>query len=343
MSRGTISVYEDLYLFSGSGGHRHRHTSCLIDHLPVIAWLRQAAQRYGMYPAKANRTVFLLDDVEYQKKFFETFDPEFEKFILWVAQDQTICVDGDVHVPVYRVDDPREQSLSEAKLLPGSWCYGTECPNNNQEAAERPQFGAFRLPMLTGILREWISLRHKALSTTYPSPPIVLYMMRPKLFGANGRHFDENLNRILMKKIEERLMACNRTERLVAYTAKTSDSSDMPVSEQLRLFMAATLVIGPHGGAAAPMIFMGSNIHEQTPCSLRPQVIEFVPGNRSEHVLWRHASFYEFFFGPRWIEYHMIPFTRNSTRTDVFIDIDEFEMALDSVFDGNQRCTTSKS
>ena len=90
----------------------------------------------------------------------------------------------------------------------------------------------------------------------------------------------------------------------------------------MRVFSTAALVIGPHGGALANLLWMRDSAH----------VIEFVCGIRSQAVQdgcpWGR-SYYWMLAGVSWIaRYHLVPFTSNSTSAASFVKLDELSDAL---------------
>ena len=295
----------------------------LFDHFPVIAWLRSVMFAGSVGGRDA---VVILDYIEANKRFMHYFDDGFAQRIIWMKESQTVCIHGELIYPVYKEDQVMESK--EDKLLPGTWIRGS--------IKGRPSFGAIRLPVFVDLAREWISERAPLIINNSPQP-VVLYYVRGD--WSNGRQMEVNQDSILLDRLRKKLLDCGRKEKVVVFTGRNENgTSSLTLEEQFLLFRSATIFIGPHGGGVANILFMKANeIKTGSMCRCRPQVIEFIPGARSGHVHWAFASYYDHYYGPSWVEYHMLQFETNSTSSLTTIDIHEWDMMMRAVF-ADHRC-----
>ena len=294
----------------------------LFDHLPVIAWLRSIMREGSM---GGEDGVLILDDIEANKRFMNYFDDDFAQSIIWIKEGQTVCTSSELIYPIYREDQVMERQ--QEKLLPGTWIRGS--------IEGRPPFGAIRLPAFVDLLREWISERAPVLISN--PQPVVLYYVRGN--WSNGRQMEVYQDSILVERLRKKLLDCGRKEKVVIFTGRNENgTTSLTLEEQFVLFHSATMFVGPHGGGAANIIFMKArDIKTGSMCRCRPQVIEFVPGVRSGHVHWAFASYYDHYYGPSWVEYHMLQFETNSTGALTSIDLYEWDIMIRAVF-ADHRC-----
>ena len=302
----------------------------LFDHFPVIAWIRGHMMMENPW---MRGSVLLLDEIDTNKQFMEFFDEKFASRIVWVEEGHTVCVNGEFIFPVYREDTVSEKDPRLEKLMPPVWTRGS--------IEGRPSFGAIRLPAFVDLTREWISERSELL-VTQPLKPVVLYYVRGP--WTNGRWMNESQDDFLVDDLRKNLRRCGRMEEVIIFTGRDSlGEKQLSLKDQFLLFSSATMFVGPHGGGVANIIFMNSiRASTSDKCDSRPQVLEFTPGRRSGHVHWAFASYYDHYYGPTWIEYHMLQFRANSSKSYTSIDVDEWNMAMRAVFSGERCCIHEK-
>ena len=150
------------------------------------------------------------------------------------------------------------------------------------------------------------------------------------------------------RAILSRLAAVARRHRtpleLTIFSGAAPDGAAMTIQQQASLFGEAAAVVGPHGGALANLLWLPSQgaLHaaHQHGCDTRPAVLEFVCGNRSRSVQAGcpySPSYWTLFSGAPWVDYHLLAFASRSTDGTTWVDLEELESAVATVF-GRKAC-----
>lgn len=169
------------------------------------------------------------------------------------------------------------------------------------------------------------SPRSQASSDILQHPGTIIFYTRKSSLVRNGRLMDESQEHEMIALIQHMLVRLGRTERLVIFDGTA------PMREQIELFRSATVVIGPHGGGLANMLFMPSS-----PCH-KPKVLEFVTSldTPEVHNGGSYANnYYTIFSTCEWMEYHQLLFVPPSNSETTFVDIASFQDALLDIFGG---------
>lgn len=226
-------------------------------------------------------------------------DPSFSSAsVVWVRARRVACVRGTL-----RVVRPR----------PGpSWVH------------------AFRRPTHMLALHEWIAQSHPPLAGWQRT---VVYASRSGQSASHGRLIDPGHER----QIRGRLRAAIGPQHLdlVVFNGEVGGAV-MPLAQQLALFRSAAVVVAPQGGALTNLVWtVGGSGGNALPL----RVLEFVCGRRSVAVgpagcpytpsFWRLLSMLP------WIEYHHLAFAANSTERSSWLNLDELEVALRSIFESS--------
>lgn len=172
-------------------------------------------------------------------------------------------------------------------------------------------------------VRDWIN-------EVYPAKrnpeKVVIYYKRTISTAPNGRVMDPEQERDILRIIRNNLRRFNRSESLVLF-----NGSGYSIREQIDLFRSASIIIGPHGGGLANILFS----HDFKTCEERPKLLEFATSPRSPKVQRGEmaTSYHTMYATCPWVEFHNIFFTSESTANMVRIDFGELEDALQDMFD----------
>lgn len=124
---------------------------------------------------------------------------------------------------------------------------------------------------------------------------------------------------------------------LTVFDGTAPGGAAMPMQQQASLFGDAAVVVGPHGGALANLLWLPSQAARQPECDTRPAVLEFVCGNRSRAVQAGcpyAPSYWTLFSSAPWVDYHQLAFTSRSTEATTWLDLEELAGALAAIFAG---------
>jgi hypothetical protein len=328
---GTVFVHRDWWFDARS--------HFIYDHFPVIAWLRAIMDasfsretfQFNTFTPDA-RKVLLLDAVEANREFLQFFDPGFENTILWVERDSTVCVNGMIYYPTYSVPHEVVTSTADARNIQHTaiWHVGSLL-------GRPPMVRSYGSNDFVELARSWIAERAEHI-VDQPLKPIILFYVRGN--WTSGRVMDELNDDFLFRGLQAKVLECGRTEEIVKYTGMDSEGKPLSQKEQFLLFHAASLVVGPHGGATASILFMSGGLPAVDQCQNRPQVIEYIPGPRSRQVHYIFASYWSLYFSADWAEYHLIQFAENSTKDITYVTAEDWNLALSTVF-SQERCAVS--
>ena len=291
----TFNDGADYVVFNSLFFDQYQHI--LIDHLGYLAYLRKT-----LPPS----TKFLLVDVKgpnqyhgthHGRRLLELLDPEFARRVHWIE-----C--GDMH------------TCNQHIKIRG---------DGGTLTLVRPPV-ATRHAQLLAMAREWIL-------STYPTKPEsqvhkkVIYYTRNHPTAQNGRSMDVAQELAMIEMIQQMLIQYNRSEELVIF-----DGASFSLEQQVDLFQSASIVIGPHGGGLANMLWMLPNSHSAD-CDDRPKVLEFVTSSATPDVQdgLRWMTYYNIFATCPWVEFHNILYSPGSTRHTTFVDLESFHDALVSL------------
>jgi len=182
-------------------------------------------------------------------------------------------------------------------------------------------------------LREWMLETHPPKPETLTDRTVVYYTRNAD--GAkHGRSIDMEQEAILIQKIRESMKRHERPEKLVIF------DGTQQLEDQIDLFQSANVVIGAHGGGMANLIFM---LPSKT-CEERPKVLEFLTNAETPDIQ-RGAlgkTYYNLYSTAPWIEYHHVFLVPPTTEDAMYVDVVEFEKAVDILFGGSDHSSTIK-
>lgn len=187
-----------------------------------------------------------------------------------------------------------------------------------------------RNPFFVAHLKSWIDSRPQP----DPLPQTIIYYSRSNSKDVrHSRIMDEECEQAAISRIKDAMIRYGRTERFVLFNG-IENGETMSFANQYRLFRSATALIGPHGSGMANSMWMRGDAGD----AARPNVIEFLPGRKSAHVLVGGYSktYYYLSGGLPWLQFHHIPFTPDSTRHTTRIDLDDLDAALHAMWGGKE-------
>lgn len=233
-------------------------------------------------------TKFVLLDTKLARNVLSFLDPVFYERVVWVKEHEVIQV----------VDGQLYVTRSEEIPLFFGCCRHFD------------------------FLRYWLYQHHP----TVPERRTVVYYTRKSSDTGHGRILDQDQEEQVVGIIRNAMVRYNRPEKdVVIFNGQNSWGATLSIEEQFHIFRSAKTIIGPHGaGLVGNMIWADPRPGR---CNARVQVLEFIPGPDSTVV---QPLFHSLFL--RWrvwpIELHHILYTKESTKTRTFIDLDELRQAL---------------
>jgi hypothetical protein len=270
----------------------------LIDHLGYWNYLREHAQEF--FPLDApEETHFIFEGRHVPAHLLDVIDPEFAKRVTFVKQNTLL-----------------------------------EAPPGSSLSVFIPPARTTHLDLLEGA-RRWISNSSGSISThgTVLSAPekTIIYYKRISETTNLGRIMDAEQEERILGMIQPCIKRYNRPERLVIF-----DGKGLVTEQQIALFQSASIVIGPHGGGLANLIFTSLpsyGVETRTSCDQRTKVIEFVtsPETRQLQRGEYQYTYFHFFSTMPWVELHHVFYEKPSTGLTTFIDLAAFNDALHSV------------
>jgi len=175
------------------------------------------------------------------------------------------------------------------------------------------------------LAREWV------LKVLPPKPETlqdktVVYYTRNSQNAFHERAMEIKQEAAMLDMIQKSLEKYNRPERLVVFSGTET------FLEQIELFRSATTIIGTHGGGLANLFWTlpGKS------CDTRPKVLEFLidPETTPEVQAGGFGkTYFKLFSTCSWVEYHHVFFTPPSNHQVTYIDLEDFGLALDAIFD----------
>ncbi len=158
------------------------------------------------------------------------------------------------------------------------------------------------------------------------NPDKLIYCTRNTGGGAkHGRKMNAH-NEDTIIKLSKHYAQSNDLDFIV-FDGRHKDGSIMSILEQAQLFNQAKMIIGPHGGALANILYVGSDNN----C----KVCEFVNGKHTTVQKCRpFGKNYNRLLGyapETYLDYYLIPFEIGSDKEETFINIDNFKYFLNSI------------
>ena len=271
----------------------------------------------------------LIDHLGYLAYLWKKLPPT-TKFILVDSQDEEDPSNGHYAERLLNVLDPQ---FARERVVFLSCSNNKRC-NKKVEIRNGGSLTLFRPPMasrdpvLYSYAREWILTKYtpKPMSLTHKT---VVFYTRGNGQRVSGRVMDYEQEQRLLQQTRHLMLRLNRPEKLVVFDGSIS------IQDQIDLFQSASVVIGPHGGGLANLLF---TLPIGNTCQSRPKVLEFVT-SRATKVLQNGLpsnSYYYLFKTIPWIEYHSILYTSESTLETTFVNEKSYHDALLSIFGAKQ-------
>ena len=249
-------------------------------------------------------TRFLFADVgESSRTRLETIDPEFARRVDWIQCDKACGCNQLVNV------------------------------RNGSLTIVRPVSGTRHMNLLLKA-RKWILEANPPKQKSLKERTIVYYTRNADNAG-HGRAIDLTQENIMLDIIKNNMVRYGRKEKLVIFDGK------QPLEEQIDIFQSANIVIGAHGGGLANLIFL----LPATSCESRPKVLEFLTNELTPEVQ-RGAlgkTYFNLYSTCPWAEYHHVFYIPPSTEETTYIDLQEFEDAVQLILGGEQPSLTVSS
>jgi len=138
---------------------------------------------------------------------------------------------------------------------------------------------------------------------------------------------DPEQEQLLMEHTKHLMRRFDRPEQFVLYDGYLS------IEEQIDLFQSATVVIGPHGGGLANVLF---TLPGKT-CAERPKVLEFVTSGATQQLQngLPQSSYYTLYQSMPWVELHNVLYSPDSTFETTKVNEESFYDALFAIFSPN--------
>lgn len=141
----------------------------------------------------------------------------------------------------------------------------------------------------------------------------------------NRRTMHEEIERVIIE-LSKKYAEKNKLDFLI-FNGSNHDGSEMSVKDQIRLFKNAKVIVAPHGGALANLIY----VKKSNGC----KICEFTAGLNSEvQGVGNFAKNYNSLLGTfpeTYLDYSLIPFTQNSKYNNKRIDLGNYLDFLESI------------
>jgi hypothetical protein len=238
-------------------------------------------------------TRFLLADArDNTRPRLEELDPEFAKRVDWIQCEKPIDCNHLVRI------------------------------RNGSLTVMRPVSGTRHMDLLFRA-RQWL------MESNPPKPEslterTVAYYTRNASNAGHGRAMDRDQEQVMIKMIQETMTKYDRPEKLVIFDGTQS------FEEQIDIFQSANFVIGAHGGGLANLIFL----LPADSCQERPKVLEFLTNPLTPGIQ-RGAlgkTYFHLYSTCPWAEYHHVFYVPPSTEEVTYINMGEFEDAVNLMF-----------
>eukprot|EP00617_Octactis_speculum_P027317 CAMPEP_0185759610 /NCGR_PEP_ID=MMETSP1174-20130828/18359_1 /TAXON_ID=35687 /ORGANISM="Dictyocha speculum, Strain CCMP1381" /LENGTH=391 /DNA_ID=CAMNT_0028440009 /DNA_START=80 /DNA_END=1255 /DNA_ORIENTATION=+ len=285
----------------------------LIDHFPALAWLQSHLPE---------TTRFILPDNPVYNSILTYVDPEFVKNrILWVGKGEVLQITGTFR--------PYFASVARYYRKGGITLSRIVRPLGFVQAL-RSWLSVVGGPPQQADIGEGTIVYYSRSAAHHKRNKANITKLNPHIDASHGRQIEEGHERDIIDVIRNGMARHRRNERLVVFNGhRESDGKPMSFLEQRDLFSSASIVVGPHGGGMASIIFMEER--SRTP----PAVLEFICSPESVKVQsscpW-HKTFYSLWGTIPWIDYHHVPFSSNSTKDFTYVSLKLVDEALNALF-----------
>jgi hypothetical protein len=172
---------------------------------------------------------------------------------------------------------------------------------------------------LMTYLLEWIS-------TSLPKPVKknnIVFYTRNKT--TERRVLNLENEQLIINNLKQFLIDNKIDGELIIFSGKDKNGKTLSVDEQISIFRTAHTIIGPHGTGLANITWCDFDT--------RIKLLEFCPGpdGYSSQVQSAFHGYHHKFRGLP-IDYHIILYKPESTRTETFIDLSDFNQAIEKMF-----------
>jgi hypothetical protein len=181
--------------------------------------------------------------------------------------------------------------------------------------------------------RRWIVESHPPKRCSLQHRTVVYYT-RNHGSAQHGRAMDRDQEQTMIQMIRHGLERYGRPETLVVFDGTQS------LEESIDIFQSANFVIGAHGGGLANLIFL---LPSHT-CGARPKVLEFLVSPLTPLVQdgGMGRTYYNMYSSCPWVDYHHVFYVPPSNGDVTFINMVEFQEALQSLFQPLSQSSSSQ-
>lgn len=197
--------------------------------------------------------------------------------------------------------------------------------------SRRGEGGArWRLPSTASLFNKKTHELHHQTPAEEPRPKLV-FASRNSSTARHGRALANEQE--VLATVRRMMQLYDRPEELVVYNGE-----GVSYEEQFQLFASAALVIGPHGSAMSNMMWT----RRRPRCEDPVQVVEFVGSRVSGPKI--QSSYHGYYFlegSVPWVQYHMLPFSPNSTKEATYVSPSDVESVLAYIWRGRDAGATT--
>ena len=151
----------------------------------------------------------------------------------------------------------------------------------------------------------------------------LIYCSRNAANVMHGRRMENKNEKDVVSLLQE---YCIRKNLLFTFFNGQENNKVISHANQMKLFSEAKVVIGPHGGAMANIIYLNPNNN----CS----ICEFTSGHEVIVQRGPFVNHYNFLYGflpEKLYKYYLIPFDRDSSHLETRIDLDNLKAFLERI------------
>lgn len=151
----------------------------------------------------------------------------------------------------------------------------------------------------------------------------LIYCSRNATNVMHKRKMEDQNEKDIISLLEE---YCIRKNLLFTFFNGQENNKVISHINQIKLFSEAKVVIGPHGGAMANLIYLNPNNN----CS----ICEFTSGHEAIVQKGPFVNHYNFLYGflpEKLYKYYLIPFSKNSSYLETRIDLDNLKVFLERI------------
>jgi len=270
----------------------------LIDHLGYLAFLRKKLPPNTKFiiPDWSDTTATNTDSSHHIERLLTVLDPQFAKERVVFLQCSS-----------------RSRCNQKVEIRNGGWLTLFRPPTSSRD------------PVLYSYVREWVLTKYPTKQESLTNKSVVFYTRG--VGRVNGRVMDPEQEQLLMEHTKHLMRRFDRPEQFVLYDGSIS------IEEQIDLFQSATVVIGPHGGGLANVLF---TLPGKT-CAERPKVLEFVTSGATQQLQngLPQSSYYTLYQSMPWVELHNVLYSPDSTFETTKVNEESFYDALFAIFSPN--------